>query len=466
MRCLIWISLALPVAAQPAKRVNFEDNAKQVFERHCLTCHSASQMTAGLSLESYQGVLRGGGSGEIVKPGRAGASLLYQVLAQDTDGVPHMPLGQPKLPENEIALIRSWIDDGLLADAHSQPKGQTAAPVEMKPIATAAMNGPMPEHLPALTLAESKRPQPITSLAVSPTAPLVAVSGHDRIYLYHLKTRALLGELPFPDGLVFVLRFSRDGQTLLAAGGHPVQAGHVILYDVRTGKQKAVIGQENDVVLAADLSPDGTKVALGGPAKLVKVFSVADGKLLYQATRHTDWITALSFSPDGATLATGDRAGGIFLWDAQSGSIIVSLAEHKDSVTALAWRRDGKVLASTGEDGEMVLWDPQDGFPIATDTKTHIPKVNGTVYGKPVSGILSADFMPDGRLVTLGRDRLIHVFTADGKPQSATPPFDRFLTKIATANDTSTIVAGDYNGGVVTWDGKKADPLPPIRTGQ
>ena len=70
------------------------------------------------------------------------------------------------------------------------------------------------------------------------------------------------------------------------------------------------------IVLAADISADGKLVALGGPGKIVKVFSVADGKQLYEIKKHTDWITALEFSPDGTRLATGDRAGGIHLWEA------------------------------------------------------------------------------------------------------------------------------------------------------
>lgn len=462
MRWLTFIALVLRVAAQTQKPVNYEDDIKPVFQRHCLTCHSASQMTAGLSLESYAGVLKGGGSGEIAKVGRGADSLLYQVVSQEVDGVPRMPLGQPKIPENEIALIRAWIDGGLLADALSQPKGRMAQPIDYKvsPSNQPKGAGPMPMNLAPGTLPEPLRPHPITAMAASPVAPLLAVAGHDRIYLYDLKVRSLLGVFPFSEGIPYVLRFSRDGKTLLAAGGRPVQSGKVVLYDVATGKTKVAIGQENDIVLAADLSTDGKKVALGGPSKLVKVFSVDDGKLLYQISRHTDWITALAFSPDGSHLATGDRAGGIFLWESHTGSIIVSLAEHKDSITALAWRADGKVLASAGEDGEMVLWETQDGFPIVTDTKTHIPKTNGPVYGKPVAGIMAADFMPDGRLVTVGRDRVIHVFGTDGKPQSATAPYDRLLTKVAATFGANIIAVGDYNGGVVLWDGRKSEPLP------
>jgi hypothetical protein len=103
----------------------------------------------------------------------------------------------------------------------------------------------------------------------------------------------------------------------------------------------------------------------------------------------------------------------------------------------------------------------QDGFPIATDTKTHIPKANGPVYGKPRSGVLSADFTPDGRVVTVGRDRVMHVFTIDGKSQSATRPLGGLLTKVAASYDGKLIVAGDYSGRIVLWDGRETQIVEP-----
>src|SRR5438876_799173 len=132
MQLFPLIVMLLPLIAQTPRHITYEDDVKPILQRHCFTCHSAAQMTAGLSLESYPGVLKGGGSGKIVKPGRSAASLLYQVIAQETDGVPRMPFGQPKIPENEIAIIRDWIDLGLLADATSSPKGQIAQPLDFK----------------------------------------------------------------------------------------------------------------------------------------------------------------------------------------------------------------------------------------------------------------------------------------------------------------------------------------------
>ena len=455
MRTLTLLLLPVAVFAQ-AHHLNYDDDVKPIFARRCFQCHNAGEMRAGLNLESYGGVLKGGGSGDIVIPGRPASSLLFKVISHE-DGVPRMPLGGSKLPDPEITAIRDWIQLGLLENATSIPKGNAAPSLDYKPTDLNRPSGDpaMPSSLAPVTAPEPAHPGPVTAIAASPWAPLVAVSGHERIYLYDLARRAPIGELPFPEGIPYVLRFSRDGATLLAAGGKGVQVGKVALFDVKTGRRIATIGQEMDIVLAADISPDGKLVALGGPNKLVKVFSVADGRQLYQIKRHTDWITAVEFSPDGARLATADRSGGILLWDAATGGTFGALSEHKDSVTSVSWRGDSQLLASGSEDGQIIVWNAGDGFPVATIAKAHQPKPAPNTYGNLPGGVLSVQFAPDGRLVSVGRDSTVRIWSADGKPKGASPAASALLTKVAVSCDSNLAIAGDYLGNLLIWDGGK-----------
>jgi WD40 repeat protein len=449
------LRLAILLIAAPAlAATNYEDDVKPIFGRYCLGCHSAGEMRAGLNLETYTGVLKGGGGGEVVKPGRSSTSALFQAVSHEGNGVPPMPLGGAKIPDVAINTIRDWIQGGLLETATSQPKGPVSTSSAFQPSNLNKPSGPpaMPQSLPALTTPQTTRPHPVTAIAASPWAPLLAVAGHERIYLYDLTKRTGDGELPFPEGIPYVLRFSRDGSTLLAAGGKGVQSGRVVLYDVNTGARKATLGQEIDVVLAADVSPDGKRVALGGPGKIVKVYSVADGKLVYEIKKHTDWITALEFSPDGSKLATADRAGGIHLWEAATGGIIVSLWEHKDSVNSLSWRSDSRMLASGSEDGQIIIWDAHDGFPSANIAKAHTGKT-------PPGGVLSVQFVGDGRLASVGRDKTIKFWSVEGKPAGSTPASDVLLTRVTAAWDSKTAIAGDYQGHIVFWDGKQVTKL-------
>jgi WD40 repeat protein len=321
----------------------------------------------------------------------------------------------------------------------------------------------MPQSLPTVMMPETAHANPVTALAASPWAPLIAVSGHERIYLYDLAKRAPAGELAFPEGIPYVLRFSRDGAMLLAAGGRGVQSGKAVLFDVKSGNRLAVLGKESDIVLAADVSADGKLVALGGPGKIVKVFSIADGKQIYEIKKHTDWITALEFSPDGGKLATADRSGGIWVWESASGGNLGNLAEHKDSVTSLSWRGDGQLLASGSEDGQIIIWNVADGFPVASIAKAHTAKAAPGTYGVIQGGVLSVSFAPDGTLVSVGRDNTIRLWNAEGKAKGASRPADSLLTKVAAGYDSKVFVAGDFEGKLILFDGKSATTVD-VRT--
>jgi WD40 repeat protein len=230
-----------------------------------------------------------------------------------------------------------------------------------------------------------------------------------------------------------------------------VQSGKVVLFDVRTGKRLAEIGDEIDAVLAADLSPDGSLVALGGSGKVVKVYATADGQLKYKLTKHTDWITAVAFSPDGAKLATADRTGGLHLWEAPTGGITLTLSEHKAAIRAIQWRSDGKLLASAGEDGLLVWWDPKDGWPAVTKANAHPPVRPAGTYGELKNGILSVGFGPQGHLATAGRDRMVRYWDPAGNPVQSFAVEGSFPLTARITADGKTIVAGDFAGDVHFW---------------
>ena len=448
MRILLWTIFAAVAAAQPS----YEADVKPIFRRHCFACHSTDEKRSGLDLETYAGALKGGGS-EVLKAGRPSSSSLYLAITHEGNGVPAMPLGQGKIPDASIAVIRDWIQQGLVEKPGGASKTSDrrnldfTASILNKPAGAPAMPEGWPQALPAT------RAHPVTAIAASPWAPLLAVAGHDQIKLYNTVTREKLGAVPF-EGIPYVLRFSHDGSVLLAAGGRGVQLGKAVLFDVRTGKRIGEYGTERDVVLAADVSADGKYIAIGGPSKVVKVFEAGQSKPAYEITKHTDWITALEFSPDAARLATGDRAGGVHMWESAAGGFLVSLAEHKDSITTMSWRGDGQMLATGGEDGQLIFWDTKDGWPVSTSSP-HQPKPAPGTFGKLPGGVLSVQFGADGRLATVGRDRTMRMFTSEGKPVGMLVAAASMLTKVAVNLDGKLVFAGDAQGKLHMWDGKQ-----------
>ena len=171
---------------------------------------------------------------------------------------------------------------------------------------------------------------------------------------------------------------------LLAGGGRPAASGKVVVWDITTGERVFEVGKELDVVLAADISADHKLIALGGPQRVVRVYSTETGELKYEIAKHTDWVLAAEFSPDGVLLATADRNGGLCVWEADSGHEYLTLTGHTAAVNAVSWRGDSNLLASASEDATVWLWEMENG--------TAVKNWNAK------SPLVSMDFTRDGKM--------------------------------------------------------------------
>tara|TARA_R110002049_G_scaffold50370_3_gene143167 strand:+ start:216122 stop:217525 length:1404 start_codon:yes stop_codon:yes gene_type:complete len=455
---LLLFFAALSASAMGADKITYEDHIEPIFRQHCMKCHGNDEQEAGLNLQSFGAALKGGSGGKVLVPGRASQSLLYQSITNEDDDL-RMPPNKPPIPMDQIDLVRQWIDTGMLETASGiamiQSRDLSFSP--SSDVGNEPDVPPMPVSLPEIALPITKRPLPVLAIDTSPWAPLLAVACQQHVRLVNTQTRKTIGHLAFPEGVPHVIRFSSDGSILLVAGGTPVQKGLVVLFDVKSGKRLAEIGDELDSVLAADLSPDQKRVALGGSSKVVKVYSTTDGKLLYQLTKHTDWITALSFSPSGTKLATGDRAGGMHLWDSVRGDLLLNLAEHQSAITSIDWRLDSRLLASSGDDGNIIWWDASDGFPAINKSNDHsMPRPPGR-YGKLPNGVLNARFSRSGRLATVGRNHATHLYDVDGNVLNRYKFDDAMPLCTAVTHDERSIVAGYTNGEIKFWNAQLSD---------
>ncbi|MGI9455335.1 MAG: c-type cytochrome domain-containing protein, partial [Aeoliella sp.] len=297
------MSISTVAAAQ--EKVTFDDHVKPIFRQHCLACHDAGGRSGDLALDSYNDAIAGGGSGVVVAAGDVDQSRLWRLVAHLDE--PIMPPEQDKIPAEQLETIKAWIDGGLLENAGSKAMKRKKSAVAA--FAPSADNRPagepaMPSGFYREPVVRSARAGVVAELAPSPWAPIVAVAGQRQVLLYHTDSHELLGVVPFVVGTPEVIRFSRNGDLLLVAGGKGAVLGVAHLWDVKTGRRIAELGDELDTYLAADISADHSLVALAGPRKRVQVFRTSDGSLAYEITKHTDWVTSLEFSPNGHLLVT------------------------------------------------------------------------------------------------------------------------------------------------------------------
>lgn len=455
--------LASGQETKPAAKdtVTYKDHVLPLLRKHCLNCHNADKASSDLDVSTYQAVMAGGASGEAVKAGNPGQSLLYRVTAHEVE--PKMPPKGGKIPEADLAVLKKWIEAGAPETAVGAAKSASRK-VEIDPVAltTGKPSGPppMPANWASVSFSKTERPHAVTAMAASPWAPLLAVASHERVLLYNTDTLKLVGTLAFPERIPFVLKFSRNGKWLLAAGGRGASSGKVVIWDVVSGRRVTEIGDEADIVLAADISANHQLVALGGPGKLVKIYDTATGELKHKIKKHTDWVTAMAFSPNGELLATGDRNGGAYIWEADTGGIVFTLGDHKDSITDLSWRADSQMLATVSEDGRAILWYADDGFPTRQITAQ---ADNRSRSGKPI-GVLAVDYARNGNILTAGRDKTARIWRPDGSQVAKFEGFTDLPTRVAFSHDGARVFVGDFTGTIRVWSATDSKPLGQLST--
>jgi dipeptidyl aminopeptidase/acylaminoacyl peptidase len=443
----LLVLLLLPgLLCAQGQKLTYQDHILPLLREKCASCHNPDTKKSNFNVMSYTALMEGGSRGKSVEPGDPEGSTLYMVMAHQEQ--PYMPPKSPKLPDKDLQLVAAWIKAGALENSGSTAVQKPKVDLSLKTAARGKPAGPPPmpgNTLPLDPILKTPRGNAITALAASPWAPVVAVASAKSILLYHTDTHDLIGVLPFPEGQVNVLKFSRNGSLLLAAGGRGGQSGRAVLFDVQTGNRMVEVGEETDAILAADVSPDQALIAVGNSSKVVRIYSTKDSTVLHQLKKHTDWVTALEFSPDGVLLATGDRNGGLAVWEAGSGQEFIQIRGPQLAVTEVSWRPDGNVLAVSSEDTQIRLFEMENGNQVRA-------------WGAHGGGALSVKYHHDGRLVSTGRDLVTKIWDGNGALQKQTPGTPDVALKAAWAHDGKAVLTGDWLGQVhfyATADGKQ-----------
>ena len=430
------------------------DEVRGVFQKRCFACHRGEQARGGLDLSTVAAIQAGSTSGAAVVSGKPEQSLIYTLPAHLED--PKMPPNGTKLPQRELELISRWIAGGLsekVRDRTAEAKPDTTRVRTARPLRpgsaalaakpgqpTPAMRSPVVEK-PAgepgkPVFAKPVRPQRrvVTALAASPTSSLMAVPGHREVFVFDWSDQSLRQRIAFPWGDVFSLTFSADGSLLVAGGGVGAESGRAAGFDVLTGEQVFVSGEESDVVLAADLSADGRLLAVGGPSRTIHIYDTVTGERTAEITRHTDWILQLAFSDDGLLLASGDRFGAVIVSEARNGREFASLRGHSGPISALAWSADSSEVFSASQDGSLRSRELHQGS-------------EKLVLNPDKGRVLNAVFLPAGGVVVGTSDRSLAVVQLSGEVRSLAQLGDE-VVRLAVTQDGSHVLAADAAGGL------------------
>jgi mono/diheme cytochrome c family protein len=95
--------------------VTYATDIKPIFDASCIKCHGDKKPGHGIVLTSLESVLKGGKDGKIIVVGDSTKGDLIESIAHlGDDPRTFMPKGRDakKLTDEQIGLIRAWIDQG------------------------------------------------------------------------------------------------------------------------------------------------------------------------------------------------------------------------------------------------------------------------------------------------------------------------------------------------------------------
>jgi WD40 repeat protein len=166
---------------------------------------------------------------------------------------------------------------------------------------------------------------PAKGRAFSPDLRTLAAPDYEEIDLWDMTTGKRRTTLSEHQGEVRYVEFSADGKTLVAASGFfndrkRHHRGEIRLWDVATGRERAVFQKGIEYVWPAHLSPDGKTLALldrGVENSFrLKLLNVATGKqrLVRPPSGHS--LTSIAFARDGRLFLFGTPDGKtIKIWE-------------------------------------------------------------------------------------------------------------------------------------------------------
>lgn len=101
----------LPPAVE--RPVDFDKDIKPILQNTCIRCHGRGKDQGGFKIDTRETILEGGGMGPVLEVGKSADSYFVHLVA-GTDPKLRMPPEGDLLSDEQIGLLRAWIDQGLI----------------------------------------------------------------------------------------------------------------------------------------------------------------------------------------------------------------------------------------------------------------------------------------------------------------------------------------------------------------
>ena len=228
--------------------------------------------------------------------------------------------------------------------------------------------------------------------------------------------------------------FNSDGKLAFTINGDKFAK----IWEVSTGKQKAVISNKERIYRAA-FTPDGTRLITVEQQGGMKLWDVETGALVGEIAKKGNFENLMKnfeFSPDGKLIATF-YLGDTRLWDARTAELKFKLLDSE--TTDGTFSPDGRWLATASrEKGSAArIWSVETG-----ELKLSLPPtLDKSNFVK---------FSPDGSLLLTTNDKGVTVWDAATGELLATLSEARY--PVAFSPDGHTLTTGARNDTALLWE--------------
>lgn len=384
---ILCLSNSLP--GEAAELVRYSTQVAPLLQKYCVSCHSRVDAQNGLSLQAPDDILKGSENGPVLNETAPPKSRLLEVLMSTGDD--HMPPADEDQPsEEELKILTLWLHEGGRFDSR------------MAVLPT----------LPKVAVTAAKVRAPALAMAFSRDGHTVFSGRFKRVEQRRVESNELVWSLPIADGKVNGLRLSLDGTRVLVATGMPGLAGRAVEVVIGQDSIQKEFAGHNDILYAADWSPDGKIVATTGYDRRIILHNAETGEKIREMTGHNGAVFDLRFSPNGALLASASADATIKIWNVATGERFDTLSQPQAEQYSVVFTPDNRFVLGAGADSRIRKWEL-----VSTDG----PKIN-----------------------PLAISRFAH---------------EGVITRLVISTDGRYLVTTSDQGSIKTWDANTVDEL-------
>ncbi len=283
----------------------------------------------------------------------------------------------------------------------------------------------------------------VSSVALSLDGTMVVCGSDIRLRKMSFTQRTPLISKQMQVGQLHQVAYSPIDTWLAVAGTEGFQVRYSL-----TGDARATPSQTGEAIVGVAFSPTETLLATCG--RELKLWDVANGKLIRELEGHSDTVVNIAFAPGGQLLASASADGSSKVWKVSGGELLVDLEGHEAAVNTVCFSPDGERLVTGDARGIMRLYDTQN-WSLTVRWKAH------------GGAVIAAGFIPETQLLaSVGKDSVVRAWgDLKNKPSPIFEQEVEGLTSLAIAAKEKVFAVADRKGRVHLW--KKSEPIQDTR---